>query len=102
MLFSSPQYSVSADTLPDNGAVMVEVFTVEEEIYDDGVYRKRYAGFCVSDSTNEIILKIAPKFDRPALITLPKGKYLFESKTPHPIKKTIIIEGSTLYKVNLH
>ncbi|MBK7868114.1 MAG: hypothetical protein IPJ75_14680 [Ignavibacteriales bacterium] len=101
MLVSSPQEPASLDTLPTKESYLVEVVTASEEIYDDGVYRKRYAPFTVSDSTGVVVLRIAAKYDRPAVIALPKGKFLLRTKIPALIEKFIIIGNSPTLKVIL-
>lgn len=101
MLVSSPQEPVALDTLPTKESYLVEVVTAAEEIYDDGVYRKRYAAFTVSDSTGVVVLEVAAKYDRPAVIALPKGKFLLRTKIPDLIEKFIITGNSSTLKVIL-
>jgi len=101
MLVSSPQEPVALDTLPTQESYLVEVVTASEEIYDDGVYRKKYAPFTVCDSTGVIMLEVAAKYDKPAVIALPKGKFLLKSKIPDLIEKYIITGTSSTLKVIL-
>lgn len=101
MLVSSPQEPVAFDTLPLQESYLVEVVTASEEIYDDGVYRKRYAPFTVCDSTGVVVLQVAAKYDRPAVISLPKGKFLLKTKSPALIEKFIITGNSPTIKIIL-
>lgn len=101
MLISSPQDAGTLDTLPTHESYLVEVVTASEEIYDDGVYRKKYAPFTVSDSTGMVVLEVAAKYDRPAVIALPKGKFLLKTKIPDLIEKYIITGTSSTLKVIL-
>ena len=100
-LASYPQESVIQDSLPTRESFLVEVVTPAEEIYDDGAYRLKYAPFTVSDSTGVIVLEVAAKYDRPAVISLPKGKFLLRTKIPELIEKFITTGNSSTLKVVL-
>ena len=99
MMASFSQEADIWDTLPARESFLVEVVTPAEEIYDDGACRLRYAPFTVSDSTGVLLLEVAAKYDRPAVISLPKGKFLLRTKSPEIIEKFITTGNSSSLKI---
>lgn len=56
---------------------LVEIKVPYTEVYDDGIYRKLYSSFQIFDEKGNKVIGLSQKYDCPAKIKLPEGKYTF-------------------------
>lgn len=80
LMLIAPAYS-QKDTISSSESYRVIIKNYEEEVYDDGITRKKYFPFKIFEG-NKVIAKVGETWDYPAEILLPKGKYLIVSQHP--------------------
>lgn len=71
------------------------VFTKYEVIYDDGIYRKIYQPFEISNKDGLTVLKVGSSLDEPKRVKLSEGTYIFKTKEANNlIIKTVDVKFS--------
>ncbi|MGB9665617.1 MAG: hypothetical protein ACPL25_11980 [Ignavibacteria bacterium] len=54
---------------------IIEVITPAKEVYDDGIYRKLFGAFYITDENGNKVLSSGEVFDKAAQVKLPEGTY---------------------------
>ncbi len=62
----------------------VTIITPHSEIYDDGTFKKSFAGYSLLDTDNNLLIKVASVLDIPVTLKIKEGTYIIRLNNQNP------------------